>query len=278
MLTLNYDTKSDYTVRLPNQNKRYDIFSTGKAFVTYDQTRPIEDQLPFTVWIADLLQEAAICEQQSREGEEQRAVASEEVKEAYQRLRKLVRIMRKTLDATFPETPTKAKGWGFKVKQSSAKITLPQTPEEHLNVTDAYIAKELSRPEEQRFTSPKLNEVINVRNAMAEKLALRDAGQNQREVAIVRANAIAAELYDHLQGAASFLMSFRYKNVITPELQNWGYVVVTRRSAGQNGDDKTTDNGSTNGTAANGTTTNGATTNGSAEGTVDPLTDDLLNP
>ena len=264
MMTLNYDTKSDYTVHLPNHTKRYDIFSSGRTFVTYDQTRPLEEQLPFTAWIADLLQEAAVCEQQQREGEEQRAVASEEIKEAHQRLRKLVRIMRKTLDAAFPETPTKAKGWGFKVKQSTAKILLPQTPEEHLNVADAYIVKELSRPEEERFTSPNLTDVIAVRNAVAEKVALRNAGQNQRETAIARANAIAAELYDHLQGAASFLMSFRYKNVITPELQNWGYVVVTRRSAAQNGDDKTAENGST--------------TNRSSEGTLDTVTNDPLTP
>ncbi|HRV95782.1 MAG TPA: hypothetical protein P5526_26750, partial [Anaerolineae bacterium] len=82
-----------------------------------------------------------------------------------------------------------------------------------------------------------------------EKLARRDAGQNQREAAIARANAIAAELYAHLQGAASYLLSFRYKNVITPELQNWGYVVVIRRSAAQNSDDKTPANGSTSDTA-----------------------------
>ncbi|MCB9100908.1 MAG: hypothetical protein H6632_15320 [Anaerolineales bacterium] len=278
MLPLNYDTKSDYTVRLPNPNKRQDIFSSGKTFVTYDQTRPLEEQLPFTAWIADLLQEAAVCEQQRREGEEQRAVASEEIKDAHQRLRKLVRIMRKTLDAAFPETPTKAKGWGFKVKQSTAKILLPQTPEEHLNVADAYIVKELSRPEADRFTSPHLTDVIAVRNAVAEKVALRDAGQNQRETAIAQSNAIAAELYDHLQGAASHLMSFRYNYTITPELQNWGYVVVTRRSAGQNGDDKTAANGSTNDTAANGTPTNGSAANGSSEVTLDTVTDGLLTP
>lgn len=279
MLTLNYDTKSDYAVHLPDHTKRYDIFSSGRAFVTYDQTRPLEEQLPFTPWIADLLQEAAMCEQQQREGEEQRAVASEEMKEAHQRLRKLVRIMRKTLDAALPETPTKAKGWGFKVKQSTAKILLPQTPEEHLNVADAYIVKELSRPEAERFTSPQLAEVIAVRKAVAEKTARRNAGQNRRETAIARANAIAAEMYDHLQGAASFLMNFRYKNVITPELQNWGYIVVTRRSAGQNGADKTTAaNGSTNGAAANDAAANGATANGSAAGTLDTVTDNLLNP
>ena len=249
MLNLCYDSKSIYNVHLPDQTKRGDIMSTCQTFVTYDQSRPLAEQLPFTPWIADLLQEAARCEQQRREGEEQRAVASEEMKESYQRLRQLVRIMRKTLDAAFPEAPLNAKGWGFSVKQSSAKITLPQTPQAHLNLVDVYIAKELSRPEHQRFTSPHLNEVIAVRNTVAEKLARRDAGQNQREAAIARANAIAAELYAHLQGAASYLLSFRYKNVITPELQNWGYVVVIRRSAAQNSDDKTPANSSTSDTA-----------------------------
>ena len=277
MLPLKYDIKSNYDVRLPNPNKRYDVFGSGKSFVTYEQSRPPDEQLPFTPWMVDLLNEAAVCEQQQRDGEEQRAVASEEMKESSRRLYKLVRIMRKTLDAAFPETPTKAKGWGFKVKQSTGNIILPQTPEEHLNVTDAYIAKELSRPEAERFISPNLNEVIDVRNAVAEKVALRDAGQNQREVAIARANAIAAELFDHLQGAASHLMSFRYKYKVTPELQNWGYDVVTRRSTTQNGDDKTADNGSTNGTATNGSTTNGTTTNGSSEGSLDTMTNDLLN-
>ncbi|MCB0198179.1 MAG: hypothetical protein KDJ65_39930, partial [Anaerolineae bacterium] len=82
---------------------------------------------------------------------------------------------------------------------------------------------------------------------------------------------------DHLQGAISYLMSFRYDYTITPELQNWGYEVVTRRSTSQNGADKTADNGATNGTATNGTTTNGTTTNGSSEGTLDTVADDLLN-
>jgi len=272
MLNLIYDTQSIYNVHLPNPRKRRDIFRTGQTFVTYDQSRPLAEQLPFTPWLVDLLQEAALCEQQQRQGEAQRAVASEEMKESYQRLRQLVRIMGKTLDAAFPEAPTKAKAWGFKVKQSTAKITLPQTPKAHLSVVDVYITKELSRPEEQRFTSPNLTDVIEVRHAVAEKLALRDAGQNQREVAIARANAIAAELYDYLQGAASYLLNFRYKNKITPELQNWGYVVVTRRNTAQNGDDKPAANGSTNGTAAN-----GATTNGSSAGTLDTMTNDLLN-
>ncbi|MCB9098244.1 MAG: hypothetical protein H6632_01800 [Anaerolineales bacterium] len=234
MLNLSYDAESIYNVHLPSQKKRSDIFRTGQTFVTYDQTRPLAEQLPFTAWIADLLQQAALCQQQRRAGEEQRAVASEEMKESYQRLRQLVRIMRKTLDAAFPEAPAQAKGWGFKVKQSSAKIILPQTPEAHLSVTGAYIAKELSRPAGQRFTSPHLTEVIAVRTTMAEKLARRDAGQNQRAAAVAQANAIAAELYSHLQGAASHLLTFRYNYKITPELQNWGYIVVTRRSAGQN--------------------------------------------
>ena len=277
MLNLSYDTQSIYNVHLPNQRKRRDIFRTGQTFVTYDQSRPLAEQLPFTPWMADLLQQAAICEQQQRAGEAQRAVASEEMKEAYQRLRQLVRIMGKTLAAAFPEAPTKAKGWGFQVKQSTAHMILPQTPEAHLSLTEAYIAKELSRPEEERFTSPHLPDVIAVRHTVAAKVALRDAGQNQREAAIARANAIAAELYNHLQGAASYLLNFRYKNVITPELQNWGYVVVTRRSPAQNGADKPADNGSTNDTAANDTTTNGTTTNRSSAGTLDTMTDDLLN-
>ena len=72
MLNLCYDSKSIYNVHLPDQTKRGDIMSTCQTFVTYDQSRPLAEQLPFTPWIADLLQEAARCEQQRREGEEQR--------------------------------------------------------------------------------------------------------------------------------------------------------------------------------------------------------------
>lgn len=229
MITAKFDTISKLHLKFPEKNKPEQIVDTVRSFVNYELSRPAELQLPHTPIMVNLLQQWAASDAQRTQGEYQRATAAEDIERLDQELSELVRHIRKTLDAAFPTRPSQAKGWGFKSKQSTKNILLPQTRTEHLMALDDYIAKEQSRPAAERFTSPDLAEVIRVRDTMREQLYLRHIGQNQREKSVAAGNRIAAVMYNYLQAAAVHLLTFNFDFTITPRLEYWGYNVVSRR-------------------------------------------------
>lgn len=206
-----------------------DIISTVETFISYEQSRSPESQLPHTAKLVELMQQWSKSDYKRLVGEAQRAAAAGIVEQLDQEMIEYVRYMRKTLDAAFPDAPVQAKAWGFDAKQSTKNILLPQTRREHLAVLDKYIAKEQSRPEVERFTSPDLTEIIRVRDKLREQLGIRLVGQNQREEGVAVGNQLAVEMYNYLQSAAVHLLTFTFGFTLTLEFQNWGYDVVPRR-------------------------------------------------
>lgn len=234
MVINKFDTTSDLHLIYPDKDKLADVVDTVESFIAYELSRPPEDRLPHTPLLIELLQQWEANDQKRTDGEAQRADAAEKVEQLDQTLAKIVRYARKTLDAAFPSNPAKAKAWGFETKHATKNILLPQTRDDHLRVLGHYIAKEQSRPPTERFLSPDLSEAMRVHEALREQVALRRAGQNQREQAVAASYVIATKMHYYLQAAVTHLLAFKYDFIVTVKLQYWGFNVVSRRAtAGQ---------------------------------------------
>ncbi|MCB0168397.1 MAG: hypothetical protein KDI79_29485 [Anaerolineae bacterium] len=290
MVTAKFDTTSNLHLNFPDKNKPLDVASSVRAYLNHERKLPPEEWLPQTPRLIELHQQWSASKTNRSIGEHQRSVAAEEIEVLDSEVHSIVRDMRKTIDAAFPRQPTQAKGWGFRAKQSTKSIILPQTRNEHLEVLDEYITKEQSRPEEERFTSPPLAQVIEIRDKLVEQLDIRLVGQNQREKNFAKMSALTLEMYNQLQGAVVYLLNFRFNFILTVDLQDWGFDVVTRRSDSEEEEDEATVDAPVEAETApepapeasapepaptNGSYTNGSQTNGRLLDDVDVVSDGL---
>lgn len=287
MVTNKYDVTSKLHLEYPARDKPLKVVRTVKAYINYEHSRPPDVQLPHTPIMVDLVQQWSENDQKRLTGEAQRAEAAEMIHQLDQEMIELVRYARKTLDAAFPKNPSKAKAWGFEAKQSTKNILLPQTRDAHLKLLDVYIAKEQSRPEAERFTSPGLADLIRIRDDLREQLKIRQAGQNQREEAVAAGYVIAEKMYNYLQSAVTHLLTFSFDFILTLELQNWGFDVGPRRTTSSEEKaeepladapaETTTPEPAPVTTTPDTTATNGAYSNGSTSDSPDLVPDTLLN-
>ena len=287
MVINKFDTTSDLHLIYPDKDKLADVVATVHAFIQYEQSRPPEDQLPHTPILIDLLQQWEANDQKRTDGEAQRADAAEKVEQLDREISKIVRHARKTLDAAFPSNPAKAKAWGFEAKHATKNILLPQTRDDHLRVLGHYIAKEQSRPAAERFLSPDLSEAMRVHEALREQVALRRAGQNQREQAVAASYVITAKMHYYLQAAVTHLLAFKFDFVLTVKFQYWGFNVVSRRSTAGKEEDAaiadtptaatTSPEPAPEATSPETPSTNGTSSNGSTGDAVDLAPDNLLD-
>ncbi|MCB0191176.1 MAG: hypothetical protein KDJ65_04460 [Anaerolineae bacterium] len=242
--------QSGFQVYFPDSQKRPQVIDLGKKYMAHEQTLPVKKQNLFTPIIQDLLQQILEYEKNIAEGEAQRAVASDMVTKLEERSKRLVASMLKTIDAAFPNRPAKAQEWGFDTKKETANIRTPRNQKERLAVMESYIAKEESRPEEERFTMPALADVIDNYQSYNATIKNRNVGQYQRQKYVNASNALAKQLGQYLQLAAGVIVGYDYKLEISRDLQHWGYKVIKRRSSkkAETNDDAPA-NGSTNGSA-----------------------------
>ncbi|MCB0166757.1 MAG: hypothetical protein KDI79_21200 [Anaerolineae bacterium] len=245
--------QDDIRVYFPSSKIRADVIDLGKKYMAHEQTLPVKKQNLFTPIINDLLQQILEYEKNIAEGEAQRAVASDAVTKLEERSKQLVASMLKTIDAAFPHRPAKAQEWGFATKKETAHIRTPRSQKERLAVMESYIAKEESRPEEERFTIPALADVIDNYQAYGAAVKRRDTGQYQRQKYVTASNALAKQLGQYLQLAAGVIVGYDYRLKVSHDLQQWGYKVIElRRSKKAEADAAAPTNGSTNGSADDG--------------------------
>lgn len=74
-----------------------------------------------------------------------------------------------------------------------------------------------------------------VRDELQANLSARDAGKMQRQLNIIAGKNVGDELLQHLQAAAAYLVTTRYNFSVSPELQRWGFEVVSPRNGAANG-------------------------------------------
>ena len=284
MFTAKYDTNSDLHLDLPNKNRPFEIVLSTRSYLDYELSRPPEERLPHTPRLIELYDQWSASDDDRSEGEYQRAEAAEEVEQLDQALTRYVRHIRKTIDASFPHSPAKAKAWGFPSKNSTKNILLPRNRQDHLKVLNKYISKEQSRPEEERFTSPPLAEVIEIRDKLQKQLKVRSLAKAQREDGATISNAIALEMYDLLQGAVVYLLNFRFNNKLTVKLEKWGFEVVTRRNPAEEeaaetaaATDAPAEAEAAPQSAPEDTSTNGTYTNGALNDNLNLMPEEMLN-
>ena len=269
------DAPSAYQVNIPTPSQPTKLIAAGQNFVKYDETLPPEEQSYLLPDLKTLLQESVPTQNTYKSSEVQRTLASEAVKRLDEQAKTLIHKIRYKLNFDYMETPEAAEEWGFQVRQGTGKILLPKNRDDRLAMLDTYIAKEESRPPEERFSKPDLADIIRLRDDLKANLDTRRASRNRRKDSYaVRAETLEA-LYDTLRVAGSLIILKKLNRKLTPALGNWVIEVTKRQSKEKDAEAAPATNGTetttTNGTQT--TTTNG--TNGTTEATLS--TDTITN-
>lgn len=246
MIQVRFNTNGSHVVRLPKAHQRAAVIELAQQFVAYEQTRPEGERNPVTAKLEALLDQALPCANDRICSERRRMTASEAAKRLDAEARHLVRQIWFIINSRFSHMPEQADAWGFKVKQSTGRILLPQSRAARLALLSSYLEAEEQRPEHERFTMPDLNEVRRLRDDLAASLKARDVGETQRTVSVNNSHTLARQLHNFLQLGLAALVSGDYDFTITPELKNWGFDVVGRNGQG-NGHSNGHSNGQTNG-------------------------------
>ncbi|MCB9078921.1 MAG: hypothetical protein H6631_15060 [Anaerolineaceae bacterium] len=275
MYPIKLATSSSYQVDIPTPKQPTKLITSGQNFVAYDETLPPEEQSYLLPDLKQLLQECVPTQNTYKSSEVQRTIASEAVKRLDEQAKAIIRKIHYKLNYDYTETPEAAEEWGFEVKQGTGKILLPKKRPDRLTLLDTYIAKEESRPPEERLTAPNLAEVISLRDGLKANLDTRRTSRSRRKDShAARAETLEA-LYDTLRMAGGLIILKKLNRKVTPALEKWG-IEVTKRQSKEKEDEITPVANGTTTTATNGseTTTNGAataTTNG-AETTAETST------
>lgn len=160
--------------------------------------------------------------------------------------------MWKSVTAKYEDDPSDATHWGFKMKAKTRNVLRPQDAPERLALLNAYIAKEESQPEKERFRVPKLAQVIELRDMLTANTLAYQTGLTQKENSFEAIKALTFELCECLQGAGIHLLGVDYYFKPTAQLQNWGYdISVKRKSSGAKDteEEASSETASTNGAA-----------------------------
>ena len=272
MPTLRFEQQSPYKLRSLTKEESPKIIALAKAFIAREESLPPQQRTPYTDTISQLLAQVQTLINANSHGENQRVKASEAIKRLDEQLNSTIEQIMATLRATFLHNLEVAQEWGFELRQKTGNIRKPKERNQRLAALAAYISQEQSRPTEEQFTQPPLDEVIALHNALQKHKTARDAGETTRMQSRVDTLAISEALYNTLQLALHHIVWRDYNFAVAPGLQEWGFDVIhrQRRAAAANGDSPTGDSeaavetGRATPTADDSTTTNGdgTTTNG----------------
>lgn len=232
MTRLDFDAKSPYQARCPIGRDVSGILKLGQTFVAHDHSLGLGNVTPFTALIATRVGVLENSLTSKATGTGQFVSASGSLKQLDEQAKTLVKQILGTLGGAFAAQPTLAAEWGATVRQtgpSIGRLLQPATRDERLKLFDAYLAKESSRPETERFAFPRLDEVQQVRDALAAQLAARQQSGTVKEDSRASSLVVAAEVLDLVQAALAYLVVMRFNFKVTPALQAWGYEVIERQ-------------------------------------------------
>lgn len=230
MHLIHLDAPSSLHVHIPPADQWSDLTDTGQSFVTYDQSLPPDQQCFYTPYIANLLQTCIPLCDTFDDSESKRTMASEAVKRLDEQSTHLTRRIHSMIKSYLYDTPEKAEKWGFQIKQSTKSILMPKSRKDRLAMFKKYIAKEESRPAEERFTTPDLATVKEVRDGLVEHLAARRSGRDMRKSSRAARDEAFGKLVDCLRMAAGDLMIRFYDHKVSFEMQKWGLEIVERQN------------------------------------------------
>lgn len=222
------DHLSPYQPQLPSTEDSAGLIAAGEIFVAYDETLPPAQQSPLLPDIRQLLQQCIPSQKEFQTSEAQRTIASETVKRLDEQAKTVVRKIHRKFHLELFETPEVAEQWGFQVKQSTRNILLPKRLPGRLALLNAYIAKEESRPPEERFTTPDLVEVTRLRDELKANLAVRRSSYGRRKASYSNRAVALKKLYECLRVAGSMIIIKHFDHTITTGMEKWGFEVPKR--------------------------------------------------
>ena len=262
------DPRSPYDINFVGTRDRPEIMGLGRKFVAQEQTLPVEEQTTHTPRIINLLEQLIIADTNRIEAERQRSMAADELQRIEKQIPSLIKQMWKAVTLHYPDQPSMATNWGFKMKGSTRNVLLPKTRAERRATLAAYIKYEESRPEAERFSVPDLNQIVTIQDEWEYNLARREKAVNQRETNVNAGNEMTYLLALYLQAGAIHILGERFAFKVSPEMQNWGFDVSLKRTGSANGS-------TSNGAEAPASSTEEPTTNGSGtvEGTLEAAVD-----
>ncbi|MCB0196358.1 MAG: hypothetical protein KDJ65_30680 [Anaerolineae bacterium] len=245
------EAESPYQINFLRDSQREEIFAQGQIFIAQEQTRPLNEQTPLTPRIITLVEKLQTAYNTQAEAERQRTIASENLKQLYKKAPIIITKMWKSVTGKYADNPSEATRWGFKMKQRTRNVLRPQNADDRFALLNAYIAKEESQPEEERFRVPQLAEVIELRDRVVANTQAYQQGQNQQENSFEAIKKLTKDLSNCLQGSAIHLLGVEFKFDLSTQMQNWGYDITLKRKpstkketepeAEANGDDSAVD-------------------------------------
>ncbi|MCB9077782.1 MAG: hypothetical protein H6631_09340 [Anaerolineaceae bacterium] len=284
MPTLRFEQQTPYKLRSLTKHETPKIIALAKAFVAREELLPPQQRTPYTDTISQLLAQTQTLIHTNSRSENQRTKASEALKRLDEQLNSTIEQIMATLKATFLHNLEVAQEWGFELRQKTGNIRKPKERNQRLAALAAYISKEQSRPPEEQFARPALDEVVALYDKLQRNKATRDAGEATRMQSRVDNLAVAEALYNTLQLALHHIVWRDYNSTLAPGLREWGFDVIYRqRRAAANGDSPAGDSeaavqtGSTTPTADSATTNGSTTTNGDGS-TTNGTTAIKINP
>ncbi|MCB0197426.1 MAG: hypothetical protein KDJ65_36095 [Anaerolineae bacterium] len=227
-----------HQIVLPEVSDHLDLMALNDDFLTYDATLPPENQSAFTKHLMELGEQCKPHHDQFYSSEAQRSIASDNVKRLDEEVIDHLKQAQHNLNALFWRTPSEAEAWGFKTKQSTGNIIAPATKKERMRVLDTYIAKEESMPEAERFNTPDLARLIEVRDQLVENTRISRSNEKQRRSSRVARDESFRRLRDTLRMAAGNIIILQFDHAVTHDLQKWGFSVIERSSKSETGEEE----------------------------------------
>lgn len=231
-MTIRYsEPESPYQINFLDLQQRAELLAQGQIFIAQEQMRPLKEQTPFTPRIIKLVNQLQTAYATQTEAERQRTIAADKLKQLQKTAVIVVTQMWKSVTGKYANDPSEATRWGFKLKPRTRNVLKPKTLSERLALMNTYIAKEESRPEEERFRIPELAEVIELRDKITANMQAHQTGQNQQENSFEAIKKLTKALSNCLQGAAVHILGVDFDFDLSTQMQNWGYDITLKRKS-----------------------------------------------
>ena len=225
------EPESSYQINFLNLQQRAELLAQGQTFIVQEQTRPLKQQTVFTPRIIRLVDQLQTAYATQAAAERQRTIAADKLKQLSKKAVMVVSQMWKSVTGKYENDPSEATRWGFKLKPRTRNVLRPKNVPERLALMNAYIAKEESRPEEERFRIPELAEVIELRDLITANMLAYQDGQNQQENSFEAIKKLTKALSNCLQGAAIQILGVDFDFDLSTQMQNWGYDITLKRKS-----------------------------------------------
>lgn len=233
MIVVKVDNDGVYLIRWPKRPQ--DILQLGAAYVAYEESLPANKQiLTPALGVMQTALAAAQAEQAlAGSGEAARAIAAETYRQTFAVAKTKLNQALLQLKAKYAVNQAQLENWGLDTVNGANGISVrkPRSDKEWVGFLDKYVTQETNLDAAARLTDPPLAEMTTLNSTLKAADAARQAGRNQREIAVQTRSARIEELLDLLQLAALAIVVTQEGRVVTSKLQSWGYEVVQRTSS-----------------------------------------------